>query len=92
VSAADYDHSRCTAYAAVTASFDDDSAPIIKLVRELVESPTDAASGLLALIQACGGDGRAMGQRPGGAGQGIGQVRRDCGAGGASGAAQPGLG
>jgi transcriptional regulator with XRE-family HTH domain len=52
--AADFDHSRRTAYAAVTASFDDDSSLIVKLVRELVESPTDAASGLLALIQACG--------------------------------------
>lgn len=49
----DHEQSRRTAYAAVTASFTDDSATISDLVYELIQEPANAASALLALIQAC---------------------------------------
>jgi hypothetical protein len=48
-----YEENRRTAYAAVTASFADDTATISDLVHELIQEPANAASALLALIQAC---------------------------------------
>jgi hypothetical protein len=52
--AADDDHGRRTAYAAVTANFEGDAVLVVKFIRELIQTPTEAASGLMALVHACG--------------------------------------
>jgi hypothetical protein len=50
----EFEQNRRTAYAAVTASFEDNGPLIADLVCELIEQPVNAADALLALIQACG--------------------------------------
>lgn len=64
----DREQIRATAYAAVTAHLNRDDDQVARLVHELLQEPVDAASALLALIQACRGLaerwGHDVGQEP----------------------------
>lgn len=51
----DREQVKATAYAAVTAHLARDDEQVARLVHELLQHPTDAATALLALLQACRG-------------------------------------